>query len=90
MAVFHVFVLVITAFVAHPDGSVGVQANSIPFADAAHCEAAKTVLSDSVPAQVGAYLAACHDETVEVDPAKIADAKKAAAVEDAKPQSPSI
>lgn len=90
MAVFHVFVLVVTAFVAHPDGTVGVQASSVPFSDAAHCEAARTVLGDSVPSVVGAYLSACHDEAVDVDPSKIAAAKDAAKIVEPVKRDPSI
>lgn len=87
----HVFALVITAFVAAPDGSVGVQTNSMPFADAAHCEAARIDLIASTPDVVAASTLTCHDESLVVDPAKLEAAKKAAAVPpDAEPPKNSI
>lgn len=78
----HVFALVITALVAAPDGSVSVQTNVMPFADAAHCEAARIDLSAKVPDLVGAAILVCHDETLAVDPVKVEAAKAAAKAED--------
>ena len=82
----HVFVLVITALVAAPDGSVSVQVNNGAFADAAHCEAKRIDMIAATPDIVGASLLVCHDEAVTIDPDKMDAAKKAAAVpEDAPP-----